>query len=84
MAKKQADRRPDEKPAKPNPARPDATKDPGRRQAEGVDSRTGYRKSGGEPEQRSRPGRDDKDFFGGDRSDRESGRPIQLDEDDPS
>ena len=84
MAKKQADRRPDEKPARPNPARPDVIKDADRAIAEGGESRKGLGRPEGNASERPlpRPGRDDKGIFDGDRSDRDSGRPIQLDDDD--
>jgi len=84
MAKKQADRRPDEKPARPNPARPDVIKDTDRGIAKGGESRKGLGRPEGAPIERPlpRPGRDDKGVFDGDRSDRDSGRPIQLDDDD--
>jgi hypothetical protein len=86
MARKQVDRRPDEKPAKQNPAGPDGTRpDAVRRVAEGGEARKGL----GEPEgtiDRPLPKRgaerEDGNLFDRDRSDRESGRPIQLEEDE--
>ncbi len=84
MAKKQADRRTDEKPAKPNPAEPDVTRDATRGMTEGADIDKGFKKPDGAPidKRLPKPGREDRGIFEGDRSDRESGRPIQLDDDD--
>jgi hypothetical protein len=83
MAKKQADRRPDEKPAKQNPAGPEVMKDADRTITESGERGEGFgRRPEGAPNDKPRPGRDDKGIFEGDRSDRESGRPIQLDDDD--
>ena len=88
MARKQVDRRPDEKPAKQQPAGPDATKpDAARRMTEGGEFRKGLGKPGGTPIDRTLPkpgpGREDKNIFDQDRSDRESGRPSQLEDDEP-
>jgi hypothetical protein len=87
MPKKQVDRRPDENPAKQNPARPEVSKpDALRRMGEEPDVRKGFGKPEGVPidKQMPKPGgrRDAQDIFDGDRSDRESGRPIQLDDDE--
>jgi len=49
MAKKQADRRTDEKPARPNPAGPDVIKDADRGIAEGGESRKGLGRPEGAP-----------------------------------
>jgi hypothetical protein len=83
MAWKQVDRRPGEKPAKQNPAGPDGTKpDAVRRMAEGDEARKGLGKPEGTPMDRPLPKRGDRDLFDPDRSDRESGRPIQLEDDE--
>ena len=86
MARKQVDRRPGEKPAKQNPAGPDGTKpDAVRRMAEGDEARKGLGKPEGTPMDRPLPKRDangGRDLFDRDRSDRESGRPIQLEDDE--
>jgi hypothetical protein len=86
MARKQVDRRLGEKPARQNPAGPDGTKpDAVRRMAEGTEARKGLGKLEGTPIDRPLPKRDaerdDRDLFDQDRSDRESGRPIQLEDD---
>ena len=82
MARKQVDRRPGEKPAKQNPAGPDGTKpDAVRPMAEGNEARKGLGKPAGTPMDRPLPKREDRDLFDQDRSDRESGRPIQLEDD---
>jgi hypothetical protein len=83
MARKQVDRRPGEKPAKQNPAGPDGTKpDAVRRMAEGDEARKGLGKPEGTPMDRPLPKREGRDLFDQDRSDRESGRPIQLEDDE--
>jgi hypothetical protein len=86
MARKQVDRRPGEKPAKQNPAGLDGAKpDAVRRMAEGG-ARKGLGKPEGAPMDRPLPRRDaereDRDLFDRDRSDRESGRPVQLEDDE--
>jgi hypothetical protein len=86
MSKKQADRRPDQKPAdqgsdsrydpsKPEYGRkmPEVPEDKGRPEGGPIDKPF--------PKPETRGG--DKDFLEGERSDRQSGRPIQLEEDDP-
>jgi hypothetical protein len=82
MARKQVDRRPDQKPAKQKPAGPDGTKP----DAEGGEARKGLGKPEGTPIDRPLPKpdaeRQDRDLFDRDRSDRESGRPIQLEDDE--
>jgi hypothetical protein len=87
MARKQVDRRPGEKPGKQNPAGPDGAKpDAVRRMAEGGEARKGLGKPEGTPIDRPLPKRDaereDRDLFDRDRSDRESGRPVQLEDDE--
>ena len=87
MARKQVDRRSGEKPAKQNPAGPDGTKpDAVRRIAEGGEARKGLGKPEGAPMDRPLPRRDaerdDRDLFDRDRSDRGSGRPVQLEDDE--
>jgi hypothetical protein len=88
MARKQVDRRPEEKPATQHPAGQDRTKpDAARRVADGGDRRKDFGKPQA-PIDRQLPkpgGQEDKDIFDQDRSDRESGRPIQLeDETEPT
>ena len=85
MAKKQADQRPNEKPAKPNPGEPDSMKNTDRGISESNESRKGFGRPEGAPIDKPlpQPGRDDKGIFEGDRSDRDSGRPVQLDDDNP-
>jgi hypothetical protein len=85
MAREQVDRRPDEKPAKQNPAGPEgANPDAVRRMAEGGEARKGLGTPEGAPTDRSLPNRGseraDRDPFDRDRSDRESGRPVQLED----
>jgi len=87
MARKQVDRRPGEKPAKQSPAGLDGAKpDAVRRMAEGGEARKGLGKPEGAPMDRPLPKRDsereDRDLFDRDRSDRESGRPVQLEDDE--
>jgi hypothetical protein len=87
MARKQVDRRQGEKPAKQTPAGPNGAKpDAVRRMAEGDEARKGLGKTEGSPMDRPLPKRDskreDRDLFDRDRSDRESGRPVQLRDDE--
>ena len=71
MDKKQADRRPAEKPEEHGS---------GRRVPEAPDGNKGFGKPEGQPIDKPFAGR--KDILESDRSDRESGRPVQLDEED--
>jgi hypothetical protein len=87
MARKQVDRRPGEKPVKQSPAELDGAKpDAVRRMAEGGEARKGLGQPEGAPMDRPLPKRDserdDRDLFDRDRSDRESGRPVQLEDDE--
>jgi hypothetical protein len=87
MARKQVDRRPGEKPAKQSPVALDGAKpDAVRRMGEGGEARRGLEKPEGAPMDRPLPKRDsereDRDLFDRDRSDRESGRPVQLENDE--
>ena len=86
MDKKQTDRRPDEKPATQNPGRPDVTKpDAARRPPGDSAERKGFPKPEGNPIDKQMPkpggGSGGKDIFESERSDRESGRPVQLEDD---
>jgi hypothetical protein len=85
MSKKQTDRRPDQKPAEQGFGQHDPSK-PGQggRMPEVPDK--GLGKPEGSPIDKPFPKPEtrvgDKDFLEGDRSDRQSGRPIQLEDDD--
>lgn len=87
MNRKQADRRPDQKPdqqgqGKYDPGKPES----GRRMPEVSEGSKGFGQPEGHPIGKPAPkpgtrvGR--KDILDGDRSDRESGRPVQLEDDD--
>jgi hypothetical protein len=87
MNKKQADRRPDEKPADQGPGKHDPSKpESGRRMPEVREDDQELGKPGGHPIDKQIPkpgtrGGGGNDILDGDRSDRESGRPIQLEDD---
>jgi hypothetical protein len=87
MNKKQADRRPDHKPAEQGQGQYDPSKpESGRRMPEVPEGGKRFGQPGGHPidKQAPKPGTraKGKDILDGDRSDRESGRPIQLGDDD--
>jgi hypothetical protein len=89
MNKKQADRRPDEKPRQQGPGKYDPAKpESGRRMPEAPKDRKEFGKPEGHPmdQHAPKPGTRSggKDIFDGDRSDRESGRPVQLEDDNES
>ena len=86
MSKKPADRRPDENPTGPGagayaPGNPERDRMP-----DDVRERKGFEKPAGRPIDKQLPtpgaGGKGKDFFEGERSDRESGRPVQLEGDE--
>jgi len=89
MNKKQADRRPDEKPAEQGSGKYDPSKpESGRRMPEVSEASKEFGEPKGHPIDKQAPklgarGRD-KDILDGERSDRESGRPVQLEDDDES
>jgi hypothetical protein len=82
MNKKQADRRPDDKPAEQGQGKPV----PERRMPEVPEGGKRFGQPEGRPidKQAPKPGMRSggKDTLEGDRSDRESGRPVQLEDDD--
>jgi hypothetical protein len=90
MSKKQSDRRPDQKPAEGGPGNDDpkdlGKPEAGRRMPQVPEDRKGFRQPEGDPidKQAPKPGTQSggKDILDGGRSDRESGRPVQLEEDD--
>jgi hypothetical protein len=86
MSKKPVDRRPAEKPTRPGDgANAPSNSEPGR-MAEDLQERKGLDKLEGRPIDKPFPtprtGGKGKDFFEGERSDRESGRPVQLEDDE--
>jgi hypothetical protein len=86
MNKKQADRRPDERPPEQSAARYDPSKPhPGRLPEDPQEDRE-FHKPAGRPVDKPLPTpearRRGKDGLEGERSDRESGRPVQLEEDE--
>jgi len=87
MHKKQVDRRPDGKPAEQGAGKYDPTRPaPDRKAPEVPEENKGFGKPEGHPIDKPTPkpgtrfGR--KDIFEGERSDRESGRPVQLEVED--
>jgi hypothetical protein len=89
MDKKQADRRPGEKPAEQGQGKYDPSKpESGRRMPEVREGSKKFGQSEDHPidKQAPKPGTRSggKDILDGDRSDRESGRPLQLEDDDES
>ncbi len=89
MNKKGADRRPDEKPAEQGQGKHDpSTPESGRRMTEVSEASKNSGRPRVIPSTSRSPGPEGrgggKDILEGDRSDRESGRPIQLEDDDES
>ena len=86
MDKKQVDRRSDEKPAEQGAGKHDPTRPmPDRKAPGGPKEEKGFGKPEGQPIDKQIPksGRfGGKDILDGDRSDREAGRPVQLEDDD--
>jgi hypothetical protein len=86
MAKKPVDLRPDEKPTRPDGDSHQPDREPGRMPGDHQGSK-GFEKPEGRPIDKPFPapgaGGTRKDAFdGGERSDRESGRPVQLQDED--
>jgi hypothetical protein len=86
MAKKPVDRRPDEKPTKPGGGTHQPGREPGR-MPEDAQGRKGSETPERRPMDKPFPapgsgGTREGVFDGGERSDRESGRPVQLQDDD--
>lgn len=89
MNKKQAGRRPEQNPAERGPGNYDPSKpESGRRTPKLSEDRKGFGKPEGHPidKQAPNPGPEGggKDILDGERSDRDSGRPVQLEDDDES
>jgi hypothetical protein len=91
MRKEQLDRQPDERPAEQEVGRHDPNRpEPGRKAPDLPKKDKAYRKPGEHPEghpidkttPKPEPRFGDKEIFEGDRSDRASGRPVQLEDEE--